>query len=101
MKNFLYPKNHLLTYKKNVLFFHKRRKKNLIRGKKYLLKGNIKLRRKYWIKENKIRKFVAKFLYDRKLHNRNELLFKQYCKENQIKSAEYKPILVDEVFVYK
>lgn len=28
-------------------------------------------------------------------------LIKQYCKENQIKSADYKPILVDEVFVYK
>ena len=28
-------------------------------------------------------------------------LIKQYCKEKQIKSADYKPILVDEVFVYK
>jgi hypothetical protein len=28
-------------------------------------------------------------------------LIKQYCKENQIKSADYKPILLDEVFVYK
>ena len=28
-------------------------------------------------------------------------LIKQYCKENQIKSADYKPILLDEVYVYK
>lgn len=79
-KNLLYKKNHLLTYAKHAFFFNKRRKKYLIRKKRYSLKGNILIRKKHWMKENKIKKFVAKFLYNKKVTNQKELFFKQYAK---------------------